>query len=130
MTPIANPGLHIIIDFWEATNLQDCEYIKKALTEAAAQCDAKVLDIKLHSFGDGAGVTGVALLAESHISIHTWPETGFVALDVFMCGNCNPEIALPILRNAFKPKKESIHRIQRGFKPSLTLSKLRKVESF
>ncbi len=102
MTQVANPGLHIIIDFWEATNLQDCEYIKKILTEAAAQCAAKVLDIKLHSFGEGAGVTGVALLAESHISIHTWPEEGKAAVDVYTCGDCNPKIGCDmIIRQLF-----------------------------
>jgi S-adenosylmethionine decarboxylase proenzyme len=65
----------------------------------------------------GAGKTsiaGVALLAESHISIHTWPETGFVAVDLFMCGTCDPALAIPYLRDVFAPKKMQLSEHQRG----------------
>jgi S-adenosylmethionine decarboxylase len=114
MTKLVNPGLHLLIDFWEAKNLQDMALIEKAMCDAAIACGATVLDIKLHSFGEGAGITGVAILAESHISIHTWPEIGYVALDVFMCGACNPHRTLPVFRSIFEPHKEKISEHLRG----------------
>jgi S-adenosylmethionine decarboxylase proenzyme len=76
-------GSHMLLDFWGALGLSDIHFIEKAIRSAAVVCGATVIDVHLHSFGAGQGVTGVAILAESHISIHTWPETGFAALDIF-----------------------------------------------
>jgi S-adenosylmethionine decarboxylase len=114
MTLGAKTGKHLLIDFWGATHLQDETIIEQALYDAALACGATVLNIMLHSFGEEAGITGVAILAESHISIHTWPEIKYVALDVFMCGMCNPHHALPALRLAFTPIKEHITEQVRG----------------
>jgi S-adenosylmethionine decarboxylase len=114
MTKYVAPGLHLLIDFFEAQNLQNEALIDKALRDAAAACGATVLSLHLHTFGEGAGVTGVAVLAESHISIHTWPETGYVALDIFMCGACNPHNALPVLKECFRPQKVKISENKRG----------------
>ena len=83
------PGTHLLIDFFEAKNLQDLEHIRQGLTEAALACGATVLEVKLHSFGENCGITGVAILAESHITIHTWPEINYAALDIFVCGSCD-----------------------------------------
>ncbi|MES0036069.1 adenosylmethionine decarboxylase [Mesorhizobium sp. M0046] len=98
-----SPGLHLLVDFWECCGLRDAEGIERALRDAAAACGATVLGVMLHNFGEGGGITGVALLAESHISIHTWPETGYAALDLFMCGRCDPRAALPVLEAWFSP---------------------------
>ncbi len=114
MTPYAEPGLHLLLDFWGATHLQNMEFIEQTLREAAAVCGATVLDVKLHSFGAGMGITGVAILAESHISIHTWPETGYLALDVFMCGKSNPQLAIPDFTEAFQPQKTQVRSYLRG----------------
>lgn len=108
------PGTHILLDFFGIKNSNDVEFIRETLLEAAKACKATVLDIKLHSFGENNGITGVALLAESHISIHTWPENEFAAIDVFMCGNCDATQAIEPLEKMFKPKKSSIKEIQRG----------------
>lgn len=113
-TPPFAPGTHLLIDFWGALHLKEVDYIERALNKAALTCGAKVLAIHLHSFGDNAGVTGVAMLAESHISIHTWPEIDYVALDVFMCGNCDPHLALPVLRDFFQPKEMCVTEAARG----------------
>ena len=113
MTYIA-PGLHLLIDLWECSHLQDMLLIERTMRNAAETCGATVLDIKLHSFGKNAGITGVAILAESHISIHTWPETGYVAIDVFMCGSCDPRKAIPIFTDAFASKKSKVQAIGRG----------------
>lgn len=114
MTTPINPGLHLLIDFWEVENLQNIKVIERAMYDAAMACGATVLEVKLHSFGESGGITGVAILAESHITIHTWPELSYVALDIFVCGSCNPHLALPILRHIFQPKEEKISQHQRG----------------
>lgn len=64
----------------------DLAQIEQSLRAAATAANACLLSVHLHHFGEGQGVTGVALLAESHISIHTWPETGDTAVDLFICG--------------------------------------------
>lgn len=114
MTNIVAPGLHLLIDFWNAKNLTDQSVIEQTLRKAAEACGATVLNIMLHSFGENAGITGVAILAESHISIHTWPETGYAAIDIFMCGTCDPYKAIPVLKEAFLPEKEKINAFKRG----------------
>jgi len=114
MTNIVTPGLHLLIDFWDAIHLRDEALIENAMRQAAMACGATVLDVKLHSFGANAGITGVAILAESHISIHTWPEIGYVALDVFVCGSCDPHQALPVFRETFQPQREKILACRRG----------------
>ncbi len=114
MTETVPPGTHLLIDFWQAHELTDMAGIETAMRAAATACGATVLDVLLHAFGEGAGVTGVAILAESHISIHTWPELDYVALDVFMCGACNPKFALPVLRAHFKPGREAVRAHKRG----------------
>lgn len=108
------PGQHLLIDFWGCRHLQDAAGIETAMRRAAAACGATVLDVHLHSFGENAGVTGVAILAESHISIHTWPEIDYVALDVFVCGSCDAEKALAELEKFFLPQRRQVGAHLRG----------------
>ena len=114
--PFVAPGTHLLIDFYGASNLCDLDVIEKALRQAAAGCGATVLQVMLHPYGEGAGVTGVALLAESHISIHTWPETSYAAIDVFVCGNCDPRKAIPILQSFLNPVDCLVSSHKRGEK--------------
>jgi len=102
---VAAGGTHIIIDILtEATDkLASVEFLEKMLIDAAKACGATILDGKFHHFGEGFGVTGVLLLAESHITIHTWPEDGYAAIDVFMCGQCDPHKAIAVFDDAFDP---------------------------
>jgi len=109
-----SPNMHLLLDFFGATSLTDETVIEQALRLAAKACRATVIDVRLHHFGEGMGVTGVALLAESHISIHTWPETGYAALDVFMCGNCDPRLAIPVLQAVLKPAQMDVREVSRG----------------
>jgi S-adenosylmethionine decarboxylase len=114
VTKFVSPGRHLLIDFWDVRHLQDAPQIEHAMRDAANACGATVLDVILHSFGDNAGITGVAILAESHISIHTWPEINYVALDVFVCGACDPHKALNVLRSTFEPQREHVQEFHRG----------------
>ena len=108
------PGKHFLLDLWGAKNLSNLDFIKNSLIEAAKSCNATILDTKMHSFGDKHGVTGVVILAESHISIHTWPETEFCAIDIFMCGDCDAENAVKLLKKLFEPKTIKIKKYIRG----------------
>ncbi|QRY66172.1 adenosylmethionine decarboxylase (plasmid) [Ensifer sp. PDNC004] len=113
-------GTHLLLDFWGATGLDDAVGIDQALREAADACGATLLDVRLHEFGGEGGVTGVALLAESHISVHTWPETGYAALDVFVCGGCDPRDAIAPLKRRFNPTDIKITAVARGSEPLLS----------
>ena len=114
------PGKHLLLDLYQATHLSDKTVIEKALLEAADACDAKVLQKNFHSFGEEQGITGMLLLAESHISIHPWPESHFAAVDIFMCGNCDPSLALAPIKKYFCPVRIDMREFDRG--TSLTQS--------
>lgn len=107
-------GRHYIADFYGAQRLDDIEVMENALTQAAQIAGATLLHVHLHTFADGGGITGVALLAESHISVHTWPELNYAAFDAFMCGNAKPEKAVAFLEEIFKPERTEIKEIKRG----------------
>ena len=106
-------GAHLIIDLYDAKRLDDIEHIEDTLRKCVAAAKATLLHIHLHHFQPN-GVSGVAVLAESHISIHTWPEAGYAALDVFMCGKADPDACVPILREAFKVKRVAVSELLRG----------------
>jgi S-adenosylmethionine decarboxylase len=95
-------------------NLGDLAVTDQALRDCASEAGATLLHLHLHHFGPNAGLSGVAVLAESHISIHTWPERGYAALDVFMCGVCDPYKAVPVLRRAFEPGNVQLSEQKRG----------------
>lgn len=107
-------GTHVLIDLWGAAHLNDIETIERALRDAVDACGATLLHIHLHEFSTNGGVSGVAVLAESHISVHTWPELGFAAFDVFMCGACDPHKAVPVLERAFAPERVELTEQMRG----------------
>ena len=107
-------GMHLLIDLWGCENLDDPDFIENALSEAARAAGATILHAHTHHFSPYGGVTGVLVLSESHISIHTWPEKGYAAIDVFMCGACDPREALPALKRAFQPESVSLGTERRG----------------
>ena len=107
-------GAHLLVDFWGGSRLNDTELMAEALREAAEASDATVLHIHVHEFGGEGGVSGVAVLAESHISVHTWPELDYAAFDVFMCGACRPEKAVKVLERYFSPTRSDISEQKRG----------------
>lgn len=107
-------GSHLIVDLWEADKLDDIEHIENTLREAVDVAGATLLHIHLHHFEPNGGVSGVAVLAESHISIHTWPEKGYAALDIFMCGDAVPMKAVPVLKRAFGQCQTQLSEMKRG----------------
>ncbi len=107
-------GSHLIIDLWEAEGLADRERLETALIDAVNAAGATLLHIHLHVFEEGGGISGVAVLAESHISVHTWPEKGYAAFDVFMCGDAEPRKALDVFKRAFNPGRVVVGEHKRG----------------
>lgn len=108
-------GMHLVADLHGCRNLDDPVAIEAALRAAVNAAGATLIDIRLHHFGGHQGVTGVALLAESHMSIHTWPEHDLAAIDVFLCGpGQQVDAALQTISEAFAAKRIVAHRISRG----------------
>ena len=107
-------GMHLLVDLWGASNLDDSALIDQVLRSAALEAGATILHSHFHTFTPNGGVSGVVVLAESHISIHTWPERGYAAVDIFMCGACNPYDAVPVLRAAFRPERVHVGEQRRG----------------
>ena len=107
-------GIHLIIDLWGAERLDDIAHVEAALRDCVAASGATLLHIHLHHFSPSNGVSGVAVLAESHISVHTWPENGFAAFDVFMCGETEPHRAVEVLEQAFRPRRLEVGEHLRG----------------
>jgi S-adenosylmethionine decarboxylase len=107
-------GTHLIIDLWGAKRLDEIAHIEAALKECVTAAGATLLHVHLHHFSPNGGVSGVAVLAESHISIHTWPECDYAALDVFMCGDAKPHAAIEVLKRAFEPATVNLGEHKRG----------------
>jgi S-adenosylmethionine decarboxylase len=107
-------GMHLLIDMWGAKNLDDPGLIDRTLCAGAIASGATILHSHFHHFTPNGGVSGVVVLAESHISIHTWPERDFAALDVFMCGCCDPYKVIPYLREAFGATGLQVSEQKRG----------------
>ena len=106
-------GTHLIIEVIEGEGLDDEARIQQAFRDCVATCGATLLHIHTHKFSP-QGVSGVAVLAESHISVHTWPEIGYGAFDVFMCGDAQPWKAVEVLRRAFSAGEVRVKELLRG----------------
>jgi S-adenosylmethionine decarboxylase len=106
-------GVHLIVDVHGGQGLDDIDLIEATLRRCVSAAQATLLHIHLHHFQPN-GVSGVAVLAESHISIHTWPDAGYAALDVFMCGKADPDACIPVLREAFKAQRIEVNELLRG----------------
>ncbi len=110
---IAYAGTHLIIEVIRGEGLDDEARIRQAFRDCVEACGATLLHIHTHKFSP-QGVSGVAVLAESHISVHTWPEIGYGAFDVFMCGDAEPRRAIDVLAAAFCPLEIRVRELRRG----------------
>jgi len=106
-------GTHLIIEVVCGEGLDDEARIQGAFRECVEACGATLLHIHTHKFSP-QGVSGVAVLAESHISVHTWPEIGYGAFDVFMCGEAQPWRAVDVLRRTFNAREVRVKELLRG----------------
>ena len=107
-------GTHLIIDLFGARRLDDLKHIERTLKRCVEVAGATLLHIHLHHFTPNGGVSGVAVLSESHISIHSWPEADYAALDVFMCGEAKPHLAINVLKEAFGATDVVVKEHKRG----------------
>lgn len=107
-------GTHLIVDCIGAENLDSLEAVEACMRRAVVAADATLLHIHLHHFTPNGGISGVAVLAESHISIHSWPEHGYAAMDVFMCGDAKPHKTLDVIQAAFEPEELRVEELLRG----------------
>lgn len=112
----APQGLHVLADLLDAdpARLADAAGIEREARRAAELAGATVLRSEVHGFGPGQGVAGVVLLAESHLTFHTWPEHGYAALDAFMCGACRPQLAIDHLVQALGARSVRVQTVERG----------------
>ena len=106
-------GRHVLIESFGGHACLDAPALKHLLRRAARAGGANVLSCHMHGFGTDGGVTGVALLAESHITVHTWPERSYAAFDVFMCGTCNADRAAEEIARAVPDARLSIRALDR-----------------
>jgi S-adenosylmethionine decarboxylase len=95
--------------------LSDLDFLKNALLSASREAGAIILGESFHPFPPYGGVSGVVIIAESHLSIHTWPEYGYAAVDIFTCGNSlHPERAVDLLVRELQARDPSILELKRG----------------
>jgi S-adenosylmethionine decarboxylase len=106
-------GTHLIIEVVDGHGLDEEDRIQQAFRDCVDDCGATLLHIHTHKFSP-QGVSGVAVLAESHISVHTWPEIGYGAFDVFMCGDAQPWRAVDVLKRAFATEDVRVTELLRG----------------
>ena len=124
-------GRHLLADFSgiDPALLIDPQHVERILLQAAEVAGATAIFSKFHHFGENAGVTGVLLLRESHISIHTWPEHGFAAVDAFMCGDARPDLAVDVIQRAFAPQHIRIEDVARSAQVLLDDGRVRRVST-
>lgn len=109
-------GTHLLVELRDCNPeiLKDLEKVKDALVSAAKEAKATIIDVSFHEFNP-FGISGMVVIAESHLSIHTWPEYAYAALDIFTCGDIiKPEVAAHYLIQRFESNNASIVEVKRG----------------
>jgi len=109
-------GQHVLAEFFECDPniLNNIDKVEKYMIDSALECGATIVQKCFHMFSP-YGVSGVVIIAESHLAIHTWPELGYAAVDLFTCGSkCDPKIAYEFLKNKFRSKRASFTELKRG----------------
>ena len=107
-------GRHVILEMFGCQNLDSLETAEEALRDMVRALDVNLLDLRVYPFSP-VGVTGIAIVSESHLVIHTWPEHGYAAVDIFTCGAPrDPQAAVQVLRRLYDPEHVGVMEINRG----------------
>lgn len=111
-------GRHLLIDIYDGKNLHKTAVIEECIREIIRVCGMVELFWNIHSFGEDQeyGATAAAGLSTSHISIHTWPETGYAAMDIYTCGTANPNDGVPVIQKHFEANDVRVLEIRRGLR--------------
>jgi S-adenosylmethionine decarboxylase len=115
-------GRHLLLELYDCSSevLNSLESVKRALVEAAKRAEATIIDVVFHEFNP-FGISGVVVIAESHLSIHTWPEYRYAAVDIFSCGDSlKPSEAATYLVEQFRAGRASCVEVKRGLFPGAT----------
>ena len=108
-------GQHLLIECHGQHAMLGADELEDLMTRAAQASGATIIASHFHRFGGHGGITGVLMLAESHITVHTWPEEHYAAFDVFMCGDAKPEKAAQVITDRFPDAEVSVKALSRGF---------------
>lgn len=109
-------GQHVLAEFFECdpNTLNSIDKVEKYMVDAALECGATIVQKCFHMFNP-YGVSGVVIISESHLAIHTWPELGYAAVDLFTCGDkCDPKVSYEFLKKKFNSKKATFTELKRG----------------
>lgn len=108
-------GRHLIAEYYgcDVDVLDDSAFIREHMVEAAIRCGATVMSETFHHF-EPHGVSGTVVISESHLSIHTWPESGYVAVDIYTCGGLDPRPGFRYLAERLGARQSRVQEILRG----------------
>ena len=117
LSSLTHLGQHVLAEFFDCTSnvLNNPALIEQVMKEAAEACGATIVQSCFHRFNP-YGVSGVVVIAESHLAIHTWPELGYASVDLYTCGDeCDPKVALEYLKEKLLSETVHITELKRGF---------------
>lgn len=108
-------GRHVIAELWQCDfdKLNDMDYIEKTFVDAALKSGAEIREVAFHKFAP-QGVSGVVIISESHLTIHSFPEHGYASVDVYTCGDLDPTIAADYIAQALDSKQSEVTEVPRG----------------
>lgn len=117
-------GRHVLIELWDCDpSINQPESVRAAICQGVEEIGATLLHLYIHQFSP-QGVTGVATLAESHLALHSWPEHGYLAADVFTCGDqVDPLALVDVLKKWFSPGFVEVKELERGRRPRIARCK-------
>ncbi len=126
----AGVGRHAICEFWGASHLNSVERAERALRDATAAANVTLIEVFVHQFAPH-GVSGIAVIAESHLALHTWPELGYMAADCFTCGeHVDIEAIVDVLRDAFEAERVDCRYLDRGVPLEVSARRFEEHEPF
>ncbi|GKW46739.1 MULTISPECIES: adenosylmethionine decarboxylase [unclassified Planococcus (in: firmicutes)] len=111
-------GRHVIAELWQCDfdKLNDMDYIEQTFVDAALKSGAEIREVAFHKFAP-QGVSGVVIISESHLTIHSFPEHGYASVDVYTCGDLDPTIAAEYIAKALNSQASEVTELPRGMGP-------------